>query len=352
MLLLSLPESESALASLHEEAQQLSHFLSECKTVPRESIVMMAVMDTVTVVLQRAEIALFQSKIKDHGLLSDFVSEESNADSVITRGMREEICHLDNLLTDLYVSARGQRKGQLALPSKECPPLLFKAPPPDPEPETPTWFTEYAANAPPFEESIDNENPNETFNGKAKYEYNAPETPDVPPTIPQAPLAVPAGTALSDFPRLPPDWDFPKCTTKELFRQYWLPDFKTGAPAIHTLGKNDVRHLKRGGRNLNEVKRLVQIIEDEARRKDIWKEDPETEEEVDWIFEQCRDRIETLIEPLTRKRRFQLAWQTDIRYIREAIKKRKDEEELAHHEEGGHFVNNSLDTNEDHSDED
>jgi len=92
----------------------------------------------------------------------------------------------------------------------------------------------------------------------------------------------------------------------------------------------DVSHLKRGGRTLADIKSLVHVIKNEAIRRGIWADDPRTEEEVVKLFEDCREYLEGLTEPVSdgeehtkRKRKSQYSWQTDIKRARETIKKAK-----------------------------
>jgi hypothetical protein len=86
--------------------------------------------------------------------------------------------------------------------------------------------------------------------------------------------------------RIPPGWNFPLCTLAVLWEHWCSGDEVKNLSPLRRLDITDVQLVKRGGRTLSDVKFLMGKIEDEARRRGVWK-DSMTREEVKKVYEKC-----------------------------------------------------------------
>ena len=64
-------------------------------------------------------------------------------------------------------------------------------------------------------------------------------------------------------------------TLQALINHWYLPDFKMGVPPIKRLKSKDVNKMKRGRQILYEMGKVMSMVEEVARARDVWIDDKE-----------------------------------------------------------------------------
>ena len=123
------------------------------------------------------------------------------------------------------------------------------------------------------------------------------------------------------YRRVPLGYQFPnKMTVKNAWLRYFLPDVINNITAMRYLTCSDLSQLKTGRRNLSSYKMVMQFLIAEAKKKNIYIDNP-TEDEANEMFAQVSGAIFSLH---SNKRSESFSWHTHVRPIQKHKKKLKE----------------------------